>query len=198
MRPAVRSLALVVTGALVLVACSSGSTEVSGASGGDSTGTTGATETGPTAATGSTGATGETGAPGGLDGPVSVDVQSSPVTAAGARAAFYSCDGVLGTWRYTFQADFGLGLTADVDATVDMSSGSGTLVYGDTVELTDLGTFTWEDTVDLQIGGTADAPTMLGTNVTVEVSGDIPIPVDTFKNFPENVEFPIEPGAKQC
>ena len=194
MRPALRPLVLALASTLVLGACSSGSTEVSGISGG---GPTGATGTGPTTVTGPTGATSPTGAAGAFDGPVSIDLAAQ--TAAGAESAFFSCEGVLSTWTYIFKADFGGGLAFDIDADVDLSSGAGTLVFGDEIDLGGGVTMGWQDTVDLEITGTADVPTMRATNVAVEVTGSIEgFPVDTFKTFPENQDFPIVEGSDRC
>ena len=194
-----RSVVLATLAVLLLGACTSGSTQVTG--GGDETGTTGSSgSTGATAVSGPTGTTAATGATGGgeLAGPVSVDLSSLETGGVPVVRAFFSCEGVLGTWRYIFQADFGQGISFDVDATVDMSSGAGRLVFGDTVKIPQVGSIGWEDTVDLEIGGTVDAPTIIGTNATVQLTGDIPIPVDTFRTFPENTELPIVAGSDRC
>lgn len=199
MKPRIPLASLAFSAVLVLGACSSGSTQVSGVGDGDPTGPsapTGATATGTT--TGPTAATGPTanGAAGAFDGPVSIDVAAA-VPAAGV-AAFYSCDGVLSTWTYIFQADFGGGISFDVNTTVDMSSGSGTLVYGDEFDIAGA-TLGWQDTVKLKVTGTEAAPTMTSTSVSVELTGDIEgFPVDLFKGFPENEEFPIVAGSANC
>ena len=195
MRRALTALALLT--ALLVGACSSGSTEVQGLSGGGTgataeTGPTGATTTGPTGATSTTGVGGE------FDGPVSLDLGPLEIPGFPVERAFFSCDGALGTWRYIFQGDFGAGVSFDIDATVDLSSGSGTLVFGGSFEVAQAGSVTWEDTIDLEIRGTAEAPMMLATKSSVEVSGSIPIPVEVFESFPENQEFPILPGSDGC
>jgi hypothetical protein len=198
MRPRLRLLVLGLVGALA--ACSTGSTEVSGASGGVFTAATGPTSTGGTAPTGSTGATGgtgTTGAGGDLSGPVSVDVSSLDSGGFTVERAFFSCEGVLSTWTYVFKADFGSGINFNVESTVDLSSGSGTLVFGDTIKVPGAGTIKWEDTVDLEVAGTADAPTIRSTNASVEITGSIPLPQELFQ-FPENQEFPVDAGSDRC
>jgi len=194
MRRALPALALLA--ALVVGSCSSGSTQVEGLSDGG----TGATaETAPTGATATapTGATSLTGVGGGFDGPVSIDLGA--LGAGVTTRAFFSCDGAFGTWRYLIQADFGSGIAFDIDATVDMSSGSGTLTFGDEFDLAGAGTIGWQDTVDLEMGGTDEAPTMFASNVKVELTGSIEgFPVDVFETFPENQEFPILEGSDRC
>ena len=94
---------------------------------------------------------------------MSVDTQAQ--ASAGLTAAFYSCDGVQGVWTYTVQGgpfDF------DIDTTVDMEGGTGTLVISDRFEVPTFGTISFTDTIDLVIAGTADAPTFKATAIDVE------------------------------
>ncbi len=151
---------------------------------------TGPTATGPTA----TGPTGGTATDGAFDGPVSVDTQAQ--ASAGLTAAFYSCDGVQGVWTYTVQGgpfDF------DIDTTVDMGGGTGTLVISDRFEVPTFGTISFTDTIDLVIAGTADAPAFKATAIDVEVDSAVPGLDEVAKSFfPKNTEVPILSGAAQC
>ncbi|HET7237129.1 MAG TPA: hypothetical protein VFK59_11940 [Actinomycetota bacterium] len=197
-----RPVALIVlVAALLLAACSGGSTEVSGVDGDGATGTTAVTGgTGSTGGTGATGTlpTGPTAATGGggFGGAVSVDTQAQ--SAAGLRSALYSCDGVEGTWTYTVQGgtppiDF------DIDTTFDMEGGDGTLVISDEFDVPGLGTVAFTDTIELVIAGTPEAPTFLATSVDVDVQAPIPgIEQIAQAFFTENVEVPILAGARQC
>ncbi|HEY8116572.1 MAG TPA: fimbrillin family protein [Actinomycetota bacterium] len=175
---------------LLFAACSTGETQVEGG-GTPATGPTasGPTATGPTA----TGPTGETAA-GEFDGPVSVDTQAQSV--AGLTAAFYSCDGVNGVWTYTVQGgpfDF------DVDSTVDMEGGTGTLVISEDFTVEPLGNISFTDTIDLVIAGTADAPVFRATSIDVKIDSAAPGLDQIAKSFfKKNTEVPILAGAKQC
>jgi hypothetical protein len=185
-----RAFALATFAILLLAACSTGETQVQGG-GTPATGPTasGPTATGPTA----TGPTGET-AGGEFDGPVSVDTQAQ--SAAGLTAAFYSCDGVNGVWTYTVQGgpfDF------DVDTTVDMEGGTGTLVISEDFTVEPLGNISFTDTIDLVIAGTADAPVFRATSIDVKIDSAAPGLDQIAKSFFEkNTEVPILAGAKQC
>ena len=185
-----RAFALATFAILLFAACSTGETQVEGG-GTPATGPTasGPTATGPTA----TGPTGET-AGGEFDGPVSVDTQAQ--SAAGLTAAFYSCDGVNGVWTYTVQGgpfDF------DVDTTVDMEGGTGTLVISEDFTVEPLGNISFTDTIDLVIAGTADAPVFRATSIDVKIDSAAPGLDQIAKSFFEkNTEVPILAGAKQC
>ena len=72
------------------------------------------------------------------------------------------------------------------------------MVFGDTLEVPQLGTFTYEDTVDLEVTGTADAPTLLVTDSDVKIHGSIPFPVDLLNTFEKDVALPVVPGAERC
>ena len=190
-----RAFALATFAILLFAACSTGETQVEGggtpATGPTASGptATGPTATGPTA----TGPTGETAA-GEFDGPVSVDTQTQ--SAAGLRAAFYSCDGVNGVWTYTVQGgpfDF------DIDSTVDMEGGTGTLVISEDFTVEPLGNISFTDTIDLVIAGTADAPVFRATSIDVKIDSAVPGLDQIAKSFFEkNTEVPILAGAKQC
>lgn len=194
-RPA-RAALLTVILSVLLAACSTGSTEVEGVDGEATGGTTAPTApTGTTAA--ATGPTATTGVPDGFDGAVSLDI---PPGKNPTGAVMYSCDGVEGTWTYepgelTVQ---GIEFTTTAGP-VDMSGGTGTLVIEGTVTIPGAGEATFTDTIDLEIRGTADAPTMASSGVKVNVSGVLEgIPINFGDFFPENAEFPIEAGAAQC
>jgi hypothetical protein len=180
-----RAFALATFAILLLAACSTGETQVQGGG----TPATGPTASGPTA----TGPTGET-AGGEFDGPVSVDTQAQ--SAAGLTAAFYSCDGVNGVWTYTVQGgpfDF------DVDTTVDMEGGTGTLVISEDFTVDPVGDISFTDTVDLVIAGTADAPAFKATSIDVKIDSAVPGLDQIAKSFfKKNTEVPILAGAKQC
>jgi hypothetical protein len=180
---------------VLFAACSSGDAQDQGGG----TPATGPTATGPTA-TGTTGtgptATGPTGenAGGEFDGPVSVDTGAQ--AAAGLTAAFYSCDGVNGVWTYTVKGgpfDF------DVDTTVDMAGGTGTLVISEDFTVDPIGNISFTDTVDLVIAGTADAPAFKATSIDVKVDSAVPGLDQIAKSFfRKNSEVPILAGAEQC
>jgi hypothetical protein len=170
---------------VLFAACSSGDTQVEGGG----TPATGPTATGPTA----TGPTGET-AGGEFDGPVSIDTQAQ--AAAGLTAAFYSCDGVNGAWTYTVKGgpfDF------DIDTTVDMEGGTGTLVITEDFTVEPFGNISFTDTVDLVIAGTADAPAFKATSIDVKIDSAVPGLDQIAKSFfRKNAEVPILAGAAQC
>ena len=174
---------------LLLAACSTGETQVQGGG----TSPTGPTETVSTA-TGPT-ATGAT-ASGEFDGPVSVDLLEAGGAAAGIEAELYSCDGVEGTWTYTVK---GGPLDFDIDATVDMAGGDGTLVISDDIALGGVSA-SFTDTVDLVVAGTPDAPTLKATKIAVEVDSNIPgLTDDLFGGLvQQNDEVPVQTGAAQC
>lgn len=179
---------------LLFAACSTGETQVQGGG----TSPTGPTETGPTAtgptATGPT-ATGPT-ASGEFDGPVSVDLLKAGGAAAGIEAELYSCDGVEGTWTYTVK---GGPLGFDIDTTVDMGGGDGTLIISDDIALGGVSA-SFTDTVDLVVAGTPDAPTLKATKIAVDVDSNIPgLTDDLFAGlFRQNEEVPVQTGAAQC
>jgi hypothetical protein len=113
-------------------------------------------------------------------------------------AAFFTCDGLEGVWRYVFQADFGQGVGFDVDTTVDMEGGDGTLVFGGDFNLQG-GSISFTDTVELQLAGTEEAPALVAASVQVDLSGNVEgIPVSFFETFTENLEIPIVPGSDRC
>jgi hypothetical protein len=190
-----RNVVPVIVAIVLFAACSSGDAQDQGGgtpATGPTTGTTatGTTGTGPTA----TGPTGET-AGGEFDGPVSVDTEAQAV--AGLTAAFYSCDGVNGVWTYTVKGgpfDF------DVDTTVDMASGTGTLVISEDFTVDPIGNIiSFTDTVDLVIAGTADAPAFKATSIDVKVDSAVPGLDQIAKSFfRKNSEVPILAGAEQC
>ena len=176
---------------LALGACETGETEVQG-------GTTG--ESGSTAPTGTTAETEPTAPTGSTDdfaGAVSLDI---PEARNPTGAAVYSCDGVEGTWTYE-PGELpvqGVEITFEA-APFSMEGGDGTLVIEGTVVIPGAGEAGFTDTVDLEIGGTASAPTMTSSGVRVEASGALEgIPIDLAQFFPENTSFPIVPGAGQC
>jgi len=185
-----RNVVPAVVAVALFAACSSGDTRVEGGG----TPATGATATGP-AATGptATGPTGET-AGGAFDGPVSVDTQAQ--SAAGLTAAFYSCDGVNGVWTYTVRGGpFGF----DVDTTVDMEGGTGSLVIGEDFTVEPFGHVSFTDTVDLVIVGTADAPAFKATSIDVKIDSAVPGLDQIARSFfQKDAEVPILPGAEQC
>jgi hypothetical protein len=185
-----RNVVPAIVAIVLFAACSSGDTQDQGG-GTPATGptTTGTTATGTTA----TGPTAET-AGDEFDGPVSVDTGAQ--TAAGLTAAFYSCDGVNGVWTYTVQGgpfDF------DVDTTVDMEGGTGTLVISEDFTVEPLGNISFTDTIDLLIAGTADAPAFRATSIDVKIDSAVPGLDQIAKSFfKKNTEVPILAGAKQC
>jgi hypothetical protein len=112
---------------VLMAACTNGQTEVQGLP--DVTGATGVTSrTGPSGPT-ATGATGTTGAAGGEA--FSLDFEFPPeVSGLVSDFAFFTCNGLEGTWHYIFNADFGQGIVFDIDSEVDMAGGDGTLAFG--------------------------------------------------------------------
>jgi hypothetical protein len=188
-----RVLGLLVFAFLRFGACG-GETQVSGGVDADTTGGTGATAPGPTA-TGATGATDATGATPAAGGAFSVELGEYPPEVQ--DVAFYACDGLEGTWRYIFRADFAPGIVFDVDTTADMGGGDGTMVFGGEFEIAGAGTITWTDTIDLRLVGT---PAMEVTSVRVEVDTNIPgFPENIFENLlPEGRALPIVEGSDRC
>lgn len=188
MRPARVLLVLSALAALV-AACTTGSTQVQGLPTGTPAETvepTGPTATGPTAATGPT-VTG---------GAFSLEFPALPPQIT--DAAFFTCDGLEGVWRYIFQADFGQGIGFDVDTTVDMAGGDGTLVFGGDFNI-EGGSISFTDTVELALAGTEDAPALVATSVEVEVTGSVEgIPLSFFETFSENEELRIVEGSDRC
>jgi hypothetical protein len=184
MRAAPR-LAVLAYGVMLLSACSTGETTVLGAG---ETGPSGATATGPTAATGSDP---------GLEGAVSLSIPSGKNPTG---AALYSCDGVTGTWVYEPGELPVESLEFTIEAApFDMSGGTGTLVIEGSVAIPGAGEAGFTDTIELEIQGTADSPTMVSTGVKVEATGAIEgVPIDFAQFFPENESFAIVPGAPQC
>jgi hypothetical protein len=67
--------------------------------------------------------------------------------------AFFTSNGLEGTWRYIFKADFRVGVVFDVDSEVNMAGGEGTLVFGGRIDILDAGSASWTDTVDLRLRG---------------------------------------------
>jgi len=193
-----RNVVPAIVAIVLLAACSSGDTQDQGGG----TPATGPTATGPTATGTGTGptATGPTGETAGetagaeFDGPVSVDTGAQ--AAAGLTAAFYSCDGVNGVWTYTVKGgpfDF------DVDTTVDMEGGTGTLVISEDFTVDPVGDISFTDTVDLVIAGTADAPAFKATSIDVKIDSAVPGLDQIAKSFfRKNSEVPILAGAEQC
>ncbi len=179
-----------VVAVVLFASCSSGDTQVEGG-GTPATGPTATepTATGPTA----TGPTSET-AGGEFDGPVSIDTRAQ--SAAGLTTAFYSCDGVNGVWTYTVQ---GGPLDFDLDTTVDMAGGTGTLVISEDFTVEPLGNVSFTDTIDLVIAGTADAPAFKATSIDVKIDSTVPGLDQIAKSFfQKNAEVPILAGAEQC
>jgi hypothetical protein len=190
-----RRLLLVLLVSLVLAACGGGETEVTGG-GGDDTGATGPTATGASGATatGATGAaTGSTGAVGG--GAYSLALEDYPREVT--DVAFYTCDGLEGTWIYLFQAEFAPGVAFDIDEEVDMGGGDGTLVISGAFELAGLGTVSWTDTIDLRLNGSRS---LEATDIRVEVDAPIPgFSDDLFTGLiPEGRPIPIVEGSDRC
>jgi hypothetical protein len=178
---------LLIGSALALsAACTSGQTQVQGLPEVTETSRpTGPTATGPTAATGAIGG--------------AFSLQFDQIPPQVSDLAFFTCDGLEGTWRYIFQADFGQGVGFDVDTTVDMDGGDGTLVFGGDFSFPGGGTISFQDTVELAVAGTADAPALIATSVTVDVDGAVEgIPLSFFETFSENQEFPVVPGSDRC
>jgi hypothetical protein len=187
----VRVRSILVVAVPVLLAACGGETEIQG--GGIETGdsATGPTATGPTAATGET-------AVEPFSGPVQLDLSNRQNPTG---AAFYSCDGLEGTWTYEpgeLPVE-GIEITMQAEP-VDMDGGDGTLVIEGEITLpAGAGSGTFTDTVDLTIGGTDDAPTIRSTGVEVDASGIVEgFGFDVGQFFPENVEIPIVEGAPQC
>lgn len=187
-----RALAFALSATVLLAACTSGETQVQGLP--DATGATGVTsQTGPTGPT-ATGATGTTGVAGGEA--FSLDFEF-PAEVAGLVSdfAFFTCNGLEGTWHYIFNADFGQGIVFDVDSEVDMAGGDGTLVFGGQFDLQGAGSVSFTDTVELRLVGT-DA--LEATSVSVEVDTNIPGFGNFFETFREGDVLPIVPGSDRC
>ena len=62
----------------------------------------------------------------------------------------------------------------DIDTTVDMEGGTGTLVISDQFEVPTFGTISFTDTLDLVTAGTADAPTFKATAIDVRIDSTVP------------------------
>jgi hypothetical protein len=187
----VRVRSILVVAVPVLLAACGGETEVQG--GGIETGPTAPTATGPTA----TGPTAETAAEP-FSGPVQLDLSNRQNPTG---AAFYSCDGLEGTWTYEpgeLPVE-GVEITMRAEP-VDMGGGNGTLVIEGEITLpAGAGSGTFTDTVELAIGGTDAAPTLRSSGVEVDASGVVEaFGFDVVQFFPEKVEIPIVEGAPQC
>ncbi|MGH2672011.1 MAG: hypothetical protein ACRDHC_03435 [Actinomycetota bacterium] len=182
-----RALAFAVWAIVLMAACTSGQTQVRGLP--DATGATGVTSrTGPTGPT----ATGTSGVAGGE----AFSLDFTPPGSSGiSEVAFFTCNGLEGTWHYIFKADFGQGIDFDVDAEVDMAGGDGTLVFGGQLDVPDLGSISFTDTVELRLVGT-DA--LEATSVRVEVDTNIPGFGNFFETFREGEQLPIVPGSDRC
>lgn len=178
---------------LTLTACETGETQVQGGAG-----TT--ARTGPTAPTGTTAQTGPTAPTGSTDGVSGAVSLAIPAEQNPTGAAVYSCDGIEGTWTYE-PGELpvqGIEITF-VAAPFSVEGGDGTLVIEGTVVIPGAGEATFTDTIDLEIGGTASAPTMTSAGVHVDTSGAIEgLPIDFAQFFPEDTSFPIVPGAERC
>ena len=187
-----RALFFVVSAIVLMAACTSGQTQVQGLP--DATGATGVTSgTGPTGPT-ATEATGTTGAAGGEA--FSLDFDFPPEAASAiSEFAFFTCNGLEGTWHYIFKADFGQGIVFDIDAETDMAGGDGTLVFGGQFDIPDVGSVSFTDTVELRLVGT-DA--LESTSVRVEVDTNIPGFENFFQTFREGDTLPIVPGSDRC
>ena len=189
----VRNARAVLAGvALVLLAACGGDTQVEG--GGVETGPTGPTATGPTA----TGPTAETAETDPFAGPVELDLSQGPNPPG---AAFYSCDGLEGTWTYEpgeLPVE-GVEITMQAEP-VDMDGGDGTLVIEGEITLpAGAGSGTFTDTVELEIVGTDDAPAMHATGVKVDATGVVEgFGFNVADFFPNNVEIPIVAGSTHC
>jgi hypothetical protein len=184
-----RALAFAASAIVLMAACTSGQTQVQGLP--DSTGATGTTSrTGPTGPT----ATGTTGAAGGEA--FSLDFEF-PAEVAGLVSdfAFFTCNGLEGTWHYIFKADFGQGIVFDIDAETDMAGGDGTLVFGGQFDLEGAGSVSFTDTIELRLVG-SDA--LEATSVRVEVDTNIPGFGNFFETFREGDVLPIVPGSDRC
>jgi len=182
-----RALATLGSAIALMAACTSGQTEVQGLP--DTTGATGVTSrTGPTGPT----ATGPSGAAGGE----AFSLAFAPPGASGiSEFAFFTCNGLEGTWHYIFKADFGQGIDFDVDTEVDMAGGDGTLVFGGQFDVPDLGSISFTDTVELRLVG-GDA--LEATSVRVDVDTNIPGLGNFFETFREGDVIPIVPGSDRC
>ncbi len=185
--------ALALAGSVVfLAACTGGETQVEGLP--DTTGATGLTAaTGPTGptATGASGTTGEV-----LGEAFSLDFEfPQEVVGQISDFAFFTCNGLEGTWRYVFNADFGQGIVMDIDAEVDMAGGDGTLVFSDEFTVPGAGAVSFTDTIELRLVGT-DA--LEATSVLVEVDTNIPGFGNFLETFREGDILPIVPGSDRC
>jgi hypothetical protein len=180
-----RALAFLGSAIVLMAACTSGQTQVEGLP--DVTGATGVTSrTGPTGPT----ATGTTGAAGGE----AFSLAFAPPGGI-SEFAFFTCNGLEGTWHYIFKADFGQGIDFDVDTEVDMAGGDGTLVFSEQFDVPDLGSVSFTDTVELRlVGGEA----LEATSVRVDVDTNIPGLGNFFETFREGDVIPIVPGSDRC
>lgn len=183
MHPA-RALILLAFPILLTAACTSGTTEVQGLP--DTTGATGVTSrTGPTGATGTTASAGDA---------FSLDLGEYPAEVT--DVAFFTCNGLEGTWRYIFKADFGIGIVFDIDSEVDMAGGEGTLVFGGQFDILDVGSATWTDTIDLRLRG---SQAMKVTDAVVDIDTNIPgLTEDVFRTFPTSGTLAIVEGSDRC
>lgn len=182
-----RALAFLGSAIVLMAACTSGQTQVEGLP--DVTGATGVTSrSGPTGPT----ATGTSGAAGGEA--FSLDF-SPPVGSGISDFAFFTCNGLEGTWRYILNADFGQGIALDIDAEVDMAGGNGTLVFGGQFDVPEAGSVSFTDTIELRLVG-RDA--LEATSVTVEVDTSIPGFENFFQTFREGDRLAIVPGSDRC
>lgn len=185
MRPS-RALVLIGFALALSAACTSGQTQVEGLPEVTETSRpTGPTATGPTAATGATG-TGEA---------FSLDFTFPPGSGQISDFAFFTCNGLEGTWRYIFQADFGQGFVFDINSEVDMAGGDGTLVFGGQFDVEGLGSISFTDTVELRLIG---SEALEATSVTVEIDSSIPEFGNFFETFREGESIPIAPGSDRC
>jgi hypothetical protein len=176
-----RAQVLLTFSIMVAAACTGGTTEVQGFP--DATGATGVTS--PTGATGTTASTG---------GAFSLDLGEYPAEVT--DVAFFTCNGLEGTWRYIFKADFGVGVVFDVDSEVDMAGGEGTLVFGGQIDLLDVGSASWTDTIDLRLRGSQAVKV---TNVVVDIDSNIPgLTEDVFRTFPTTGTLAIVEGSDRC
>jgi hypothetical protein len=186
MRPT-RALVLIGSALALSAACTSGQTQVQGLPEVTETSPpTGPTATGPTGATGAT-VTGEA---------FSLDFEFPPeLSGQVSDFAFFTCDGLEGTWRYILQADFGQGIVFDIDSEVDMAGGDGTLVFGGQFDVEGLGSVSFTDTVELRLIG---SEAIESTSVSVEVDSNIPGFENFFETFREGDSIPIAPGSDRC
>lgn len=181
-----RASAFLGSAIVLMAACTSGQTQVQGLP--DATGATGVTsETGPTA-TGTTGAAGGEAFSLDFEFPAEVSEQISDF-------AFFTCNGLEGTWHYIFKGDFGQGIVIDIDAETDMAGGDGTLVFGGQFDIQGAGSISFTDTIELRLVG---RDTLEATSVLVDVDSNIPGLGDIFQTFREGDRLPIVPGSDRC